>query len=73
MKIISKVLSTRMKNVLHFLISFNRTAYVENRFITESGKVISDIFEIANILAREGFLVTADIEKAFHSVNDCFL
>ena len=72
MKIISKVLSTRMKNVLHFLISFNRTAYVENRFITESGKVISDIFEIANILAR-GFLVTVDIEKTFHSANDCFL
>ena len=64
MKIISKVLSTRIKNVLPFLISSNQAAYVKNRFISESGRVISDILEIANTLALEGFLVTVDIEKA---------
>ena len=36
MKIISKILSTRMKNVLLFLISSNQTAHVKNRFISES-------------------------------------
>ena len=36
MKIISKILSTRMKNVLLFLISSNQMAYVKNRFISES-------------------------------------
>ena len=36
-KIIIKVLSTRIKNVLPFLISSNQTAYVKNRFISESG------------------------------------
>ena len=36
MKIISKVLSTRIKNVLPFLISSNQTAYAKNRFISES-------------------------------------
>ena len=72
MKIISKVLSTRIKNVLPFLISSNETAYVKNRFIGESGKVISDILEIANTLALEGFLVTMDIGKAFDSVNHSF-
>ena len=73
MKIIKKVLSTRIKNVLPFLISSNQTAYVKNRFISESGRVISDILEISNSLAVEGFLVTADIERAFDSVNHCFL
>ena len=73
MKIISKVLSTRIKNVLPFLISSNQTAYVKNRFISESGRVISDILEIAKTLVLEGFLVTIDIEKAFDSVNHCFL
>ena len=72
-KIISKVLSTRIKNVLPFLISSSQTAYVKNRFISESGRVISDILEISNSLALEGFLVTVDIEKAFDSVNHCFL
>ena len=35
--------------------------------------MISDILEISNLLALEGFLVTVDIEKAFDSVNHCFL
>ena len=51
MKIISKVLSTRIKNVLPFLISSNQTAYVKNRFMSESERVISDILEISNSLA----------------------
>ena len=35
--------------------------------------MISDILEIANTLALEGFLVTVDIEEAFDCVNHCFL
>ena len=35
--------------------------------------MISDILEISNSLVLEGFLVTVDIEKAFESVNHCFL
>ena len=73
-KIISKVLSARTKGVLFpYLISSNQTVYVKNRFISESGRVISDILEIAKTLGLEGFLVTIDIEKAFDSVNHCFL
>ena len=52
-KIISKVLSTRIKTVLPFLISSKQMAYVKNRFISESGRVISDVLEIANTLALE--------------------
>ena len=73
MKIISKVLSTRIKGVLPYLISSNQTAYVKNRSISDSGRLVSDILEIAKTLALEGFLVTIDIEKAFDSVNHCFL
>ena len=60
-KIKSKVLSTRIKTVLPFLISSNQTPYVKNRFIDESGRVISDISKIAHTLALEGFLITIDI------------
>ena len=48
-------------------------AHVKNGFISVSGKVISDIIEITNTFAPEGFLVTVDIEKSFDSVNHCFL
>ena len=73
MKIISKVPSTRIKGVLPYLISSNQTTYIKNRFISESGRLISDILEIAKTLALEGFLVTIDIEKTFDFVNHCFL
>ena len=57
MKIIREVLSARIKNMLSFLISTNQTAYVKNRFIRKSGRVISDIVAISNTLPLEGFLV----------------
>ena len=46
MTIISKVLSTRIKNLLPILISSNQTEYVKTTFISESRRVISDILEI---------------------------
>ena len=60
-----------MKGVLPYLISSNQTAQVKNRFISESARLISDILEIAKTL--EGLLVAIDKEKAFDSVNHCFL
>ena len=72
MKITSKVFSSRIKNVLPFLISSNQRAYIKNRFINESERVISDILQIANTLAV-GFLVIIVRKKAFDSVNHCFL
>ena len=73
-KIIStKALTSRLKRVLSNLISPQQTAYVENRFIGESGRLIADITEITDILNKEGFLVTMDIEKAFNSLDHTFL
>ena len=40
-EIISKVLSARLKKVLPLLISSQKTAYVANRCISESGRLIS--------------------------------
>ena len=37
--------------------------------MSESERVISDILEISNSLALQGFLVTVDTGKAFDSVN----
>ena len=64
-KIISKALTSRLKKVLPDLISLQQTAYVGNRFIGESSRLIADIIEITDVLNKEGILVTMDIEKAF--------
>ena len=55
------------------IVSEQQIAYVKNRFISEGGRLITDILEITDILQIEGLLMTIDIEKAFDSVNHCFL
>ena len=72
-KLLSKALAKRLKEVLPCLISAQQTAYVQNRNIGESGRLISDIIEITNTRQMEGFLVTMDVEKAFGSLDLKFL
>ena len=73
MELISKVLASRLKSVISSIVNENQVAYVNNRFISESGGLISDILEIINSLDIEGLLITVDIEKAFDSINHSFL
>ena len=72
-KLFSKVVPTRLKKILNKLISENQIAYLNNRFISEGGRLISDIVEITDLLHIKGILLTVDIEKAFDSVNHLFL
>ena len=55
------------------LVSENQSAYVNDRFISKSGKLISDILEITDSLQIDDLLMTIDTEKAFDSVNHFFL
>ena len=74
LKIISKALALRLKNVLSSLIDLS---FVNRRFINESGSLISDIIEICDKESISGYLTTIDFEKAFDSLNivfcQCFL
>ena len=72
-KLISKSLANRLQDVMPNLVSENQSAYVNNRFISKSGKLISDILEITDSLQVDDLLMTIDIEKAFDSVNHFFL
>ena len=72
-KILSKALAEKLKHVLAELISSNQTAYVKNWYISESGRLISDVIEMCDILDIPGYLDAMDIEKAFDSLNHDFL
>ena len=65
LKMISKALATRLKDILPHLISSNQTAYVKNRYVSESGRLIYDVIETASFLNKKVLLVTVDTEKAF--------
>ena len=68
-KVLSKTLAKRLKEVFPCLISAQQTACVQNRNIGESGRLISDIIEIANIRQMKAFLVKIDVGKAFDSLD----
>ena len=55
LKIKLKALSEKLKQVLPDLISSQQTAYVINRLISERGKLISGIIEIAKIKEVRSF------------------
>ena len=72
-RILSKAILSKLKTVLPTLISSQQTAYVKNRFIGESGRLISDIIEITSCFNITCFLVTKHIKKAFDSLDYSFL
>ena len=55
LKMISKLHSEKLKEVLLYLISSQQTIYVKNRHIGESGKIISDITGVTQIKIIKGF------------------
>ena len=67
-KILSQSFAEQLKHVLPKLIFSNQTAYVKNRCISESSRLISNVIGMCNIPNIPGYLVTMDIEKAFDSL-----
>ena len=55
------------------MIRPNQTAYIPGRFIDESIRLIYDILEYTEVEQTEGYMFSADIEKAFDSVDHNFL
>ena len=64
-KLLSKCSAERLKNVLPSLISYNQTAYVNSRFISERRILISNVLGISDSLK---ILLSIDIEKSLDSV-----
>ena len=56
MKLISKVLASRLKSAFSSIVNENQVAYANNRFKSESGRLISDVLEIIHSLDIEGIL-----------------
>ena len=73
LKIASKAISYRLRQVIPDLIHPDQTAYVKGRYIGESVRVTEDILEHADQENLDDILFAADIEKVFDSVEHNFI
>ena len=72
-KIASKALALRVRNVMHELVHSDQTAYVKDRYIGESIRIADDILEYTECNQIPGILFSADFEKAFDSIDHTFI
>ena len=68
-KIATKVIASRIKNVLPLLINEDQTGYVKSRYIGENIRLILDLIELTDTMKIPGRLAFIDFEKAFDSLE----
>lgn len=72
-KLASKAIAFRLKKVIHHLIHYDQSGFVENRNISFALRTVQDIMEITNMNNDSGLLLLIDFEKAFDTINITFL
>ena len=68
-KLMSKVVANRIKKVLPYIIHYNQTGYVQDRYIGETVRSIFDIMEFTVNENVPGMLIFIDFQKAFDSLE----
>ena len=72
-KILSKVLATRLKDVLEDIISVDQIGFMNGRTIGEAIRIIDDVIFHATQYDLPGYMIAIDFQKAFDSVSHDFL
>ena len=73
LKIASKALTLRIKPVFKNVICHDQMAYIKDRYIGESIRLVQDIIEYVDQEEEEAVLFSTDIERAYNSVNHNFI
>ena len=68
-KIMSKVIATRIKNVLPNIIHHNQSGYVKDRYIGETVRSIYDVMDFTDRENISGPLIFINFQKAFDSLE----
>ena len=68
-KVFSKILANRLYEILPYIIHEDQVGFLKDRFIGENLMDLIAVIEFLKENEEEGILVSADIEKAFDSVN----
>lgn len=72
-KVLAKVLSSRLKGVFSHIISDAQSAFIGGRNILDGVLIANEIVDGWRKTKRRGVIIKLDFEKAFDSVNWCYL
>jgi len=72
-KIVSKVLTLRLKPLLPHIIHYNQTGYVEGRLIGDALRTVLDTLEFTDRENIPGILLCIDFQKAFDSIEWAYI
>ena len=68
-RIVARILSARLQNVISDIVGPNQVAYIKGRFIGTNIRLVQDIFDLYNKHNYPGLLLFADFKKAFDNVE----
>ncbi|XP_071699063.1 uncharacterized protein [Rutidosis leptorrhynchoides] len=72
-KIVAKLISNRLRKVLLGLIGPEQSAFLKGRFILDGALIVNETIDYLKANKKKGFILKADFEKAFDSLNWNFL
>jgi hypothetical protein len=71
-KLIAKVLTARLSNVMDSLVNSTQSAFIKGRNLVD-GVVVNEVLDVAKKTGRECMVFKVDFEKAYDSVDWGFL
>ena len=72
-KILSKVLTNRLHDVMPLLVNIAQSGYIKGRLMGDSVRTLIDIIEHCQINNQNGIMMMVDFSKAFDSLEWSFL
>lgn len=73
LKLITKVLSLRLRKVSASLVSETQSAFIQKRQMTDCIIITTEVFEALRAKKSMGFIMKLDFAKAFDTINWVFL
>ena len=68
-KILAKLIATRLKTILNYIIHTDQTGFMKGRYIGENIVTLLDIIEYCEKYGLEAVLIAIDFEKAFDQLD----